>query len=181
MIPIPSKLRQYATALYAFLAFAGIPTFAPAMPEQIADEINFLNKEEDTHLALNGYDPVAYFTAGKARAGSSEFSAQWGEAVWYFSSAENRDSFLKNPDRYVPEFGGLCTWSLHNGKMVPANPECFTIQLDRLYLHFDQKAQKKFENDLIDSVQAANQNWLEMQVEILAMDTKPEKGKQTKK
>jgi YHS domain-containing protein len=57
-------------------------------------------------VAIKGYDPVAYHTEGRAVEGKSKFSYNWNDAKWYFSSAENRDLFAADPERYAPQYGG---------------------------------------------------------------------------
>jgi YHS domain-containing protein len=57
-------------------------------------------------VAIEGYDPVAYFTQGKAVEGSDEFSYHWMGATWYFASGEHLEMFKSNPERYAPQYGG---------------------------------------------------------------------------
>lgn len=57
-------------------------------------------------VAIKGYDTVAYHTEGQAVKGSSKISHKWNDAKWYFVSAANRDLFIKEPDRYAPQYGG---------------------------------------------------------------------------
>lgn len=57
-------------------------------------------------VAIKGYDTVAYHTEGRAVKGKSEFSHKWNDAKWYFSSADNRDLFAADPERYAPQYGG---------------------------------------------------------------------------
>lgn len=57
-------------------------------------------------VAIKGYDPVAYFTAGEAVKGKKKFSHTWNEAKWYFATAANRDLFASDPERYAPQYGG---------------------------------------------------------------------------
>jgi YHS domain-containing protein len=57
-------------------------------------------------VAIKGYDTVAYHTAGRAVKGKSKFSHTWNDAKWYFTSAENKDLFAADPERYAPQYGG---------------------------------------------------------------------------
>ncbi len=57
-------------------------------------------------VAIKGYDTVAYHTEGQALKGSSEFFHKWNDAKWYFVSEANRDIFIKDPERYAPQYGG---------------------------------------------------------------------------
>ena len=58
-------------------------------------------------VAIKGYDPVAYFSDGKAVKGKRKFSYTWNEAKWYFTTAANRDLFASDPERYAPQYGGF--------------------------------------------------------------------------
>ena len=60
-----------------------------------------------TH-ALGGYDPVAYFTLNEPALGSAEYSFVWDDAEWHFVSAEHRELFTEDPERYAPAYGGYC-------------------------------------------------------------------------
>ncbi len=57
-------------------------------------------------VAIKGYDTVAYHTEGRAVKGSNTFSHRWNDAKWYFASAENRDLFAADPERFAPQYGG---------------------------------------------------------------------------
>jgi hypothetical protein len=57
-------------------------------------------------IAIKGYDTVAYHTEGAAVKGKSKFSQKWNDAKWYFASAENRDLFAADPERFAPQYGG---------------------------------------------------------------------------
>ena len=57
-------------------------------------------------VAIKGYDPVAYFTEGRAVEGSNDFSYVWNDAKWHFTSAQNRDLFASEPERFAPQYGG---------------------------------------------------------------------------
>ena len=57
-------------------------------------------------VAIKGFDTVAYHTEGRAVKGNSKFSHKWNDAKWYFVSEANRDLFIKDPERYAPQYGG---------------------------------------------------------------------------
>jgi YHS domain-containing protein len=58
-------------------------------------------------VAIKGYDPVAYFTEGRAVKGKKEFELKWQGAMWHFSNAANKDKFTDNPQAYAPQYGGF--------------------------------------------------------------------------
>jgi YHS domain-containing protein len=47
--------------------------------------------------------------------GDEEFSYQWKEAEWWFSSAAHRDAFAEDPERYAPQYGGFCAYAASQG------------------------------------------------------------------
>lgn len=91
------------------------------------------------HIAIKGYDAVAYFTDGKAVMGSKDFSYAWEDAVWQFANAQHRDMFVGNPEAYMPQYGAYCAASMANGDLAVANPEAWVIQNGKLYMFAGQK------------------------------------------
>src|SRR4051812_40820817 len=66
----------------------------------------------DEGLAIQGYDPVAYFTEGKAVKGSKSNAVFHEGVTYYFSSAANKEAFKKNPAKYEPQYGGWCAYAM---------------------------------------------------------------------
>ncbi|MEM8711768.1 MAG: YHS domain-containing (seleno)protein [Planctomycetota bacterium] len=92
-------------------------------------------------LALEGYDPVAYFPefGGKATKGDKKITAKHRGVLYRFSSEANKAAFLKDPNRFEPMYGGWCAWAMTDGKgdKTGANPKSFTIEDGRLYVFYD--------------------------------------------
>ncbi len=85
-------------------------------------------------LAIDGFDPVAYFVDGKAIQGLQEFEAWQGGVVWRFHNEGNRASFLAHPEVYGPQFGGYDPVDVARGVTVAGNPWFWVIAGERLYL-----------------------------------------------
>ena len=85
-------------------------------------------------IAIQGYDPVAYFTEGHPVKGTAEYSYIWNEAEWHFASPENRELFADNPEKYSPNHSGYCAVSMPIGRFAGVNPEKFKIIDGNLYL-----------------------------------------------
>ncbi len=85
-------------------------------------------------VAIEGFDPVAYFVDGTAVQGRAEFEANLWGAVWRFRNEGNRASFLAHPEIYGPQFGGYDPADIARGVAVAANPRFFVIAAQRLYL-----------------------------------------------
>ena len=80
-------------------------SFAPSAMLIIGDSSKPVNTSW-FGVAIKGYDTVAYHTEGRAIKGMSEYSHEWNDARWYFASAQNRDLFAADPERYAPQYGG---------------------------------------------------------------------------
>lgn len=114
----------------------------------------------DMPLAIQGYDPVAYFTDGKPVRGTAEFEYQWDEHTYRFASAAHRDLFQADPIRYAPQFGNYCAMALALGKIVKADPEIWLISDDKLYVFGSPapKGPELFQKNLAGNITKANQN-----------------------
>jgi len=112
-------------------------------------------------VAILGYDPVAYFTDGKAMKGSPQISEKWLGATWYFASTEHRDAFKSQPIRYVPQYGGFCTGGAAFGEAsANIDPEAWRIIDGRLYLFSGKEGlQEDFDPVAGELIGKANTNW----------------------
>jgi len=114
-------------------------------------------------LAINGYDPVAYFKQHKAIKGKKDFSVYDRGATYYFSSGENKEEFKKNPSAYEPQYGGWCAYAMGaTGEKVSIDPETFKIVNNKLYLFYNSflnNTLKSWNKDEKDLNTKADQNW----------------------
>ena len=113
--------------------------------------------------ALNGYDTVAYFTVGKATKGKKEFVAEYKGAKWLFVSAENRDLFNADPEKYAPQYGGYCAWAVAHGSPAPGSPKVWKIVDNKLYVNYDKSIGKKWAKDIPALIKRGDENWPEVQ------------------
>ena len=111
---------------------------AGLMFNQSSSAIPAYNQDTD-HVAIKGYDTVAYFTENKAIKGSSQFTSQWEDTAWHFASAANRDLFDANQKRYAPQFGGYCALGISAGEYADIDPEAFTIVDGKLYFNYNKE------------------------------------------
>ena len=92
----------------------------------------------DKKVAIQGYDPVAYFKQNKAIKGKKEIASTYEGILYYFSSESNKEVFLKNPTNFEPEYGGWCAYAMgDSGEKVTINPETFKIINGKLYLFYN--------------------------------------------
>jgi YHS domain-containing protein len=134
--------------LVACLILASAPAFAK-------DLVN-VDKEG---LALQGHDPVAFFTDGRPVKGDPAITAKHRGATYRFTSAASREAFAKEPDRYAPAFGGFCAYGLSQGYTAPIEIGTWQIVEGRLLLNYNASVKKKFDADRAGLLKKADSNW----------------------
>jgi hypothetical protein len=141
-------------ALMACLAAQACPDFAARAATTERVVVNRF-----TGLAIEGFDPVAYFVDGRALVGLPEFEASEAGAVWRFRNEGNRASFVAHPDIYGPRFGGYDPADLARGVTVAANPRFFLISGQRLYLFSREENRDVFAADPERFLREADARW----------------------
>jgi YHS domain-containing protein len=149
-----STRRPLASLAIATLLALAAPAFA-------ADEVNASAglTAAGAPLALHGFDPVAYFTAGRPIQGQAELAAVHEGAAYYFASQQNLDAFRKDPARYAPAFGGFCAYGVSAGRKFDGDPRFWKIAGGRLYLNLSREVADRFEKDVPGNVAKAEQQW----------------------
>ena len=110
-------------------------------------------------VAIEGYDPVAYFTEGKPIEGSDDLTATHDGATYRFASVANRDAFAADPAKYAPQYGGFCAYAVAHGATAPIDPEAFTVLDGKLYLNYSDHVRAQWRNDAAEFISRANENW----------------------
>lgn len=118
-----------------------------------------VNKSLLGGVAIDGYDPVAYFTDGRPVEGRKELAHEWGGATWRFASAEHRDLFAAAPEKYAPQYGGYCAWAVSNSYTADTDPQAWSIVDGRLFLNYNLEVRAKWEQDKPGNITRADRNW----------------------
>ncbi|MGI9304663.1 MAG: YHS domain-containing (seleno)protein [Gammaproteobacteria bacterium] len=117
-------------------------------------------------VAIEGYDPVAYFTEGRPMKGSEEFAHEWLGAEWHFANAEHRDLFAASPLKYAPQYGGHCADGVAYGQATAnIDPTAWSIIEGKLYLNYDPGAKQEFE-EVEGMKDRADANWREIKARL---------------
>lgn len=120
-------MKNVITLIFVFL----VPFFAFS---QKAEQRNLENK-----LAIQGYDPVAYIEQKKAVKGKKEFAVNVNGAIYYTSSAKNKELLVKNASKYEPAYGGWCAFAMGDyGEKVEINPTTFKVIDGKTYLFYNK-------------------------------------------
>jgi YHS domain-containing protein len=117
-----------------------------------------VNKEGDG-LALQGYDPVAFFTEGKPIPGRSSITSSFDGATYRFATDADRAAFDKEPEKYAPAFGGYCAMGVAYEHLVPVKIETWQILDGRLVLNNSLDVKALFDKDHAGNLRKAEGNW----------------------
>jgi YHS domain-containing protein len=145
-----SLFLVFGLLLAATLGLNGLSTSAKA---------GEINASTIRGIAIDGADPVAYFTQGKPVEGTGDFSFEWRGATWRFASAENLEKFKANPEAYAPQYGGYCAWAVSQGYTADIDPAAFRIEDGKLYLNYSKGVQERWMTDVEGNIAAADRNW----------------------
>ena len=130
---------------------------AAVLPSQAAEPEIYVNSA--TGEAINGYDPVAYFTEMKPVRGDAAFTFAYKGAPFLFASAQNRDLFAADPEKYAPQYGGWCAYAMSKAAFATTAPEAWTVHNGKLYLNFSTGVRQIWRQDLDANIAAADRNW----------------------
>ena len=108
--------------------------------------------------ALSGYDPVAYFTEGRAQKGVDAFWFAFDDAIYLFRDAAHRAMFAADPERYAPQYAGFCAGGISKGYKVEPDPEAWAILNGKLFVFQFKDRVADFKRDL-SFIEKANANW----------------------
>ena len=139
------------------LVILGALAFSPLAAQAATTERVIVNRY--TGLAIEGFDPVAYFVDVRAMIGLPEFEASQAGAVWRFRNEGNRASFVAHPDIYGPQFGGYDPVDLARGVTYAGNPRFWLIAGERLYLFGREENRDAFAADPERFQREANSRW----------------------
>ena len=113
-------------------------------------------------VALGGYDPVSYFTQGKAAQGRKEITSKYQGVNYQFATDDDRKLFAASPEKYLPAYGGWCATAMAKGEKVEIDPTNFKVTDGRLFLFFKAfyaNAIKDWNKDEANLTAKADANW----------------------
>jgi len=119
-------------------------------------------------VALGGTDPVAYFVDNRPVQGKARHAFEWNGATWHFATAQNRDSFAAEPDRYAPQYGGFCAWAVaEKGKLYSTQARNWAIVDGKLYLNYNDDIQARLQADTAGFIVEADRRWPEIHADAI--------------
>lgn len=157
-------MAQCVRALFVCCFFWGCGESEERVSQQSATQNTQPTKAVEINVdeqgrALHGYDPVAYAIEGKAVAGNAMFRYTWRQAEWWFTSAESRDAFVVEPEKYAPAVGGYCTFGIVLGKKLDGDPKIWLREKEQLYVFLNSEVKAKFLQDQMGNLTKVQSNW----------------------
>lgn len=118
-------------------------------------------------VALYGYDPVAYFIDKSAQSGASEYEFRFAGLTWRFRSAANRAAFSRQPENFVPEFGGYDPLAVGEGIPLEGNPAFFAVSDGKLFLFAREESRAEFLANPKNLFESAMASWPDVQRKLV--------------
>ena len=155
-----SRSLVIAAAFVGATVACGVLGLAPTVIGAPTSEMVVVNRH--TGLAIDGFDPVAYFVDDAATTGRAELVFQFAGATWRFHNEGNRAAFAADPDVYIPRFGGHDPIAVARGVATPGHPRLWLIAEKRLYLFYSAASRAAFVENPDRAVDAAERHWPEV-------------------
>jgi len=161
--------KQILTMLGVGLAICGLS----GAPASAASLVTTIVSDPLTGVAIDGYDPITYFTETEPQSGSPDYEYSWGGVPWYFVSAANRDVFMRAPEVYAPQYGGHCAMSLARGYLSDGKPGLYAIERMKLYLFYSTSNREAFLIGKEEALANAALNWQDLAKELSGPPNEP--------
>jgi len=117
----------------------------------------------DKHgLALQGYDPVAFFTDHQPVNGKMGLQSTYHGATYRFATDEHKAMFDAHPEKYEPAFGGYCAYGVSRNKLAEIDVNASQIVDGRLLLQYSKGVRDDFNKDAKGNLAKADANWPEL-------------------
>ena len=133
--------------------------FALGLALSASAQTKMLLNLDKAGVAIQGYDPVAFFTDHHPVKGKVEFVSMFNGATYQFASQEHKDRFDKEPAKYEPAFGGYCAYGVCHDKLAPVDVDAFIILDGKLLMQYSKSIRANFNQDQKGNLSKANENW----------------------
>ncbi|MDO5981529.1 YHS domain-containing (seleno)protein [Flavivirga spongiicola] len=125
------------------------------------------NNIDNSNIALKGYSPVSYLDLGLAQRGNKNYKSEHKKVVYYFTSAEQKSTFDKNPTKYLPQYGGFCAFGTYAGAKFRIDSNKFLVHDGKYFLflnnvELDAKQLWLAESNYGKLKNTADKNWVKL-------------------
>ena len=145
--------------LRVFIASLGVLLLASCATNSLNGPYNISSEGADTRLILNGFDPVAYHASGKHIRGAAAIKTEHDGVTYRFENETNKAAFLKEPNRFVPQYGGFCANGIAYSIPWGGDGDAWKIVNGKLYIFGGQSSKNYFLVDEAANLKLADQYW----------------------
>jgi len=156
-----SRLGALCFALCAFFCFS-----SGSLAQEDRNFFEMYVTDPLSGSAIEGMDPVSYFTEPEPLMGVADYEFFWKGVSWFFATEANREVFRAAPEAYVPQFGGYGLAGLSRGYLSTGNPRIYYIYNRRLYLFYSSGNREAFILQKEAMVNFAFENWFALRDEL---------------
>ena len=147
-----AKRSRVALAAALCAVLCGLPRGEAATTERVISDLL-------SGLAINGVDPVAYFTDAAPLFGNGDYELSYAGVIWRFRNEGDQAAFAARPDVYMPRYGGYDPIAIARGVAVPGNPLVWAIVGERVYLFHNERSRDRFLAKSDDAIALADNKW----------------------
>lgn len=140
---------------------AGCSAMTAQNPDSTLQPVNAVADGADARVMLKGHDVVAYFTEGRHRLGSPQFSSTHEGVTFRFASAEHKALFDREPTKYLPQYGGYCANGIVYGIPWGGDADTWRLEAGKLYIFGGAGSKAAFELDVPKHIALADKYWAE--------------------
>lgn len=147
-------------------ALIGLALVASTAPAALAEDENNVSSGytlAGAPLGLHGSDPVALIQTGIRLDGSAEYAAVHEGVAYYFANQANLRTFRRNPEQYIPAYGGFCALGVSLGKKLDGDPRFSAVRDGQLYVFVNEEILRNFLGDEAGTLARAERNWTEIE------------------
>lgn len=111
-------------------------------------------------FALDGFDPVAFFTDENPVNGDPAITSKHRGASYMFATKEHQQMFDANPGEYAPQYGGFCAFGVSVGALFPVDIiNTWEVRDGKLTVILNAGLREAFDKDFEQNVAKADENW----------------------
>ncbi len=155
----PSSIA--ALALFAALSLTGCGAMLAQNPSSPLKPVNAVAEGGDSRVMLFGHDVVAYHTLGRHALGSPQIKSVHEGVTFRFANAEHKALFDREPQKYLPQYGGFCANGIAYGIPWGGDADSWRIDDGKLYIFGGKGSKDAYEIDIPRNRALADRYWKE--------------------
>jgi YHS domain-containing protein len=156
--------KRFALPLIA-LGVLAISACAPLVTQNPGGKISPANVHKmdgNDRVMMKGTDVVAYWQQGGGyKQGNPSIKSTYENITFYFSSAENKALFDKEPEKYLPQYGGYCANGIVYSIPWGGDADSFEMIGGKLYMFGGRGSRDAFMLDPQKNIALADKYWSE--------------------